>query len=208
MKLLTIFTTIFLICFSTSTPSANIYSWIDENGVTHFTNYSPPPEARIVVKDIEIPRNTDTEPETEQDLIEAKIESNSQLEEGLEKAKALVEGLEDRLIEANRRADEALKKAEAEARDLENRLMEANQRAEEALESAEALEEVAYSAGSDYSSLVYGYSYGYGFKSRYRPAFHHTDTTPTSTINIILPNYLSRSLIPASVISATLANHI
>ena len=58
MKLLAIFSAALFICFCTTTSSANIYSWIDENGITHFTNYSPPPGARIVVKDIPVPQRT------------------------------------------------------------------------------------------------------------------------------------------------------
>ena len=58
MKLLAIFSAALFICFYTTTSSANIYSWIDENGITHFTNYSPPPGARIVVKDIPVPERT------------------------------------------------------------------------------------------------------------------------------------------------------
>jgi hypothetical protein len=38
MKIQTIFTAILFICFCASTSSANIYSWVDENGITHFTN--------------------------------------------------------------------------------------------------------------------------------------------------------------------------
>ena len=64
MKLLTIFGAILFICFSTSTSSADIYSWTDNNGVTHFTNYSPPPGAKLVVKDVPVSHGTVPEKET------------------------------------------------------------------------------------------------------------------------------------------------
>ena len=83
MRFLVIFGAIILICLYTSTASADIYSWVDENGITHFTNYSPPPGSKMVVKDIPIPLNKGPEKETlgredllgegpdiEQDLVE------------------------------------------------------------------------------------------------------------------------------------------
>ena len=97
MKLLTIFSAILFICFCTSTSSANIYSWVDENGITHFTNYSPPPAAKMVVKDIPILHRTVPEkesvekgdllgegPEIEQDLEEDKIQAKRKKAEALE----------------------------------------------------------------------------------------------------------------------------
>jgi len=64
MKLLAIFGAIIFICFYTSTSSADIYSWTDKSGVTHFTNYSPPPRAKLIIKDIPVARSTVPEKET------------------------------------------------------------------------------------------------------------------------------------------------
>ncbi len=38
-----------LVC--ASTLNANIYDWIDEDGVKNFTNFSPPEGAEIFIKD-------------------------------------------------------------------------------------------------------------------------------------------------------------
>ena len=97
MKLLVIFSSIIFFCFLTSTSSADIYSWLDENGITHFTNYSPPSGARLVVKDVPIPRSTlpDREsaekadqlgkrPEIKQDLEEDRIQAKRKKAEAVE----------------------------------------------------------------------------------------------------------------------------
>jgi hypothetical protein len=91
MKLLKIFGAILFICFCASTSSANIYSWVDENGITHFTNYSPPPAAKMVVRDIPVSHSMvpekesvekedllGQEPEIEQDLEEDKIQAKTE----------------------------------------------------------------------------------------------------------------------------------
>ncbi len=91
MKLLTVFSAILFSCFCASTSSANIYSWVDENGITHFTNYSPPPGSKMVVRDIPIPPKTGPEkedlekehllgegPEIEQNLEEDKIQAKTE----------------------------------------------------------------------------------------------------------------------------------
>jgi hypothetical protein len=97
MKLLAIFSAALFICFCATTSSADIYSWTDKSGITHFTNYSPPPGARIVVKDIPVSQRTlpDKEtikkegllgegPEVGRDLGEDKIRSKRKKAEALE----------------------------------------------------------------------------------------------------------------------------
>jgi len=135
-----------VICFWTPNSSADIYSWKDENGIMHFTNYSAPPGARMVVKDVEIPRNTDTEEHIAErtDLLEEQAE---QLDKGLKEVKDLVE-------------------------DLANRLTEANRMAEEVMENAEALEDEPYYSESYYSGGSHRYLYLCGVKWRYRPGFY------------------------------------
>lgn len=98
MNLLKIFSVILFICLCTSTSSANIYSWVDENGITHFTNYSPPPGSKMVVKDVPTPPKTGPEKESgekeglpgqgpaiELDLAEEKIQAKRKKAETLEK---------------------------------------------------------------------------------------------------------------------------
>ena len=97
MKLLTIFSAILSICGCTSMSFANIYSWVGEHGITHFTNYSPPPAAKMVVKDIPVSRTTVPEKESvegedlagegseiEQDLEEVKIQAKRKKTDALE----------------------------------------------------------------------------------------------------------------------------
>lgn len=98
MKLLTISSLILFICLCASTSSADIYSWVDENGITHFTNYSLPPAAKMLLKDIPISQRTVPEkesperedlrgegPEIEIDLEEDKIQAKREKAEVLEK---------------------------------------------------------------------------------------------------------------------------
>jgi hypothetical protein len=99
MKLLAILGAIIFICFYTSTSSADIYSWTDESGITHFTNNSPPPAARLVLKDIPFPRRALPDKESEdkgqllregseikQDLDQAKIQAKRKKAQALEEA--------------------------------------------------------------------------------------------------------------------------
>lgn len=64
MKLLAIFGAIIFVCFYTTRSSADIYSWTDESGITHFTNYSPPPVAKLIIKDMPVARSKVPEKET------------------------------------------------------------------------------------------------------------------------------------------------
>jgi hypothetical protein len=96
MKLLAIFSAALLICICTTTSSAKIYSWVDENGITHFTNYSPPPGARIVVKDIPVSQRTLPDKES--------VEKGDLLGEGPD----LGQDLKEDKILAKRKKDEAL----------------------------------------------------------------------------------------------------
>jgi hypothetical protein len=97
MKLLTACSAILFIFFCATTSSANIYSWVDENGITHFTNYSPPPGAKLAVKDIPNPPSTLPEkdsgqkkdqqgegPKIRQDLEEDRIRDKRKNAEALE----------------------------------------------------------------------------------------------------------------------------
>jgi hypothetical protein len=82
MKSLTILSAILLICFYSSTSSADIYSWTDKSGVTHFTNYSPPPAAKLIIKDVPVSRSTVHEKETvSEDSLAESTEIRADLEE-------------------------------------------------------------------------------------------------------------------------------
>lgn len=187
MKLLKVFSAILFICLWASTPSAHIYSWIDADGVLHFTNHSPPKEAKIVLREpliqsyraadrenVEIEEPEGKQGEKGQDLEKGTTETKPGAEGGLERSEALVEDLEKRLNGANRRAEEALKRAEALGRELENRLREADEKADEAIEEAEVSVEESYSTGlRQYTNVIYLNSHGIGFLPLRRPRFPH-----------------------------------
>jgi hypothetical protein len=88
MKLLAIFGAIIFICFCTSTSSADIYSWVDKSGVTHFTNYSPPPMAKLIIKDAPVSSSMVPEKET---VAEDSLEERTEIRPDLEKDKIQVE---------------------------------------------------------------------------------------------------------------------
>ena len=50
MKPLKIFLLATIGCFFSAFLYADIYEWTDEEGVRHFTNSAPPPEAKIMMK--------------------------------------------------------------------------------------------------------------------------------------------------------------
>jgi hypothetical protein len=117
-----------------SSAYADIYEWTDENGVKHFTNYSPPDRARVIMKTEEVP-----------------------FDETADSARSEMERLE-RLELA--RLEIAEREAELERREAEaaQRLAEANRQAEETLQKAAEMVE-AFNSYSD--SYGRGYSYGY-----------------------------------------------
>jgi hypothetical protein len=78
MKLLIILCPIFFICFFTSMSSADIYSWTDKGGVRHFTNYSPPPMAKLIIKDVPISHSVVPKKET----LAEETETRQEPEEG------------------------------------------------------------------------------------------------------------------------------
>jgi len=55
MKGLKIFLLIAAGCLIAGPLNADIYEWTDENGVKHFTNYTPPDNATILIKFEELP---------------------------------------------------------------------------------------------------------------------------------------------------------
>ena len=55
MKGLKIFCFVTVSCFMAAPLYADIYEWTDQNGVKHFTNYTPPADATILIKTEELP---------------------------------------------------------------------------------------------------------------------------------------------------------
>jgi hypothetical protein len=147
MTVLKIFLCITVGCFVTSSLYADIYEWTDENGVKHYTNYAPPPEANVLIKTEELPYDAAA------DLARREAEREEQLEL-------------TRLEIAERKAELEWREAEAE-----QRLAEAGRQAEETLRKAEKILDEArnerYDSGNfRYSNFSRGF-YPYHFNKRY-----------------------------------------
>ena len=147
MKALKIVLYITMGCFIASSLFADIYEWTDEEGVKHYTNYAPPPEAKILMKTQEVPYDEAAD--------RARMEAER--EERLELA---------RLELAERKAELEWREAQTE-----QRLAEADRQAEETLREAEKILDEA--RNERYDNRNYGYSdyyrgdYPYHYKNRY-----------------------------------------
>ena len=147
MTALKIFLYITVGCFVSAVLYADIYEWTDEDGVKHYTNYAPAPEAKIMIKTEELPHD--------------EAAHRARLEADREELLALA-----RLELAERKAELELREAEAE-----QRLSEADRQAEETLREAEKLLDEARNERNDYGNYRYsnfsrGF-YPYHYKNRY-----------------------------------------
>ena len=135
--------------FVALTARADIYSWTDENGVNHFTNYSPPKQAKLLIKTPEIPYDEDADNQRrENDQLEVARQELAEREAFLLQEQ---QAAERRIAEANARADAALWEAD--------RILQ---------EAETAAEDSSYDRSN-------GYTYGYFPYNRYgySPGFHH-----------------------------------
>jgi len=123
--------------FVALTARADIYSWTDENGVNHFTNYAPPKQAKLLIKTPEIRYDE---------------EADNQRREN------------DRLDVARQELAEREAFLLQEQRAAERRIAEANARADAALWEADRILQEAEAAAEDtnYNSSN-GYVFGSGF---------------------------------------------
>lgn len=147
MTVLKIFVCVTVGCFVAASLYADIYEWIDEDGVKHYTNYAPAPEAKIMMKTEELPHD--------------EAAHRARLEADREAQLALA-----RLELAERKAALELREAEAE-----QRLVEAGRQAEETLREAEKILHEARNDRYDdenfrYSNFSRGF-YPYHYKNRY-----------------------------------------
>ena len=151
MRPMLIFLTSIIFCCVCSTAGADIYAWVDENGIRHYTNYAPPPQAKIIMKTEELPydRQADTE----------RMES-----ERLDQLTAALQAV----------AEKETQLAEMQLA-AEKRIEEANRKAQEALEQAEALLNEAQGGPYGYGGSRYGYyPYGTGYnQSIYNRWYYH-----------------------------------
>lgn len=102
------------------TARADIYSWTDANGVIHFTNYDPPPQADYYMQEHKTEEALESEPTDSaaerKDVLQKQLEeANSKLENALDKVADLTDKVEQTRIEA-RIAAQAARRAEAEAK--------------------------------------------------------------------------------------------
>ena len=90
--------------------SADIYSWVDENGVRHFTNGTPPKHAELLIKSPEITHDE----EADRQRIEEDRLALARAELAEKEAALLQQQLEAerRLAAANARAEAALQQAD------------------------------------------------------------------------------------------------
>jgi len=139
-------------CFVASSLYADIYEWTDKDGVTHYTNYAPPPEARIIMKTEELPYDEAA------DLARLETEREEQLE--LTRLE-----LADREAELERRETEA-----------EQRLAEAGRQAEETLREAEKILNEARNDGYDYGNLRYSNIYRGFYPYHYNNRYYRNET--------------------------------
>ena len=153
MTVLKIFLYIAAGCVFSSSLYADIYKWTDKDGVTHYTNYAPPPEAKIIMKTEEQPYDEAAD--------RARLEAER--EEQLELT---------RLELANREAE--LERREAQA---EQRLADAGRQAEETLREAEKLLNEARNDRYDNGNYGYADFYGSYYPYRYKDRYYYRNET-------------------------------
>ena len=104
MKLLTLFLVIAITCIcSISAAAGKIYTWTDENGISHISEKPPPSNEKIDDVIEYTPRTTDEDRQTQEQRQQFIEQSNVQVE---------ISQAERRAKRTRRRADEARAKAE------------------------------------------------------------------------------------------------
>ena len=143
--------------FTALTARADIYSWTDENGVNHFTNYSPPKQAKLLMKTPEIPYDEEADNQRrENDRLEVARQELAEREAFLLQEQ---QEAERRIAEANARADAALREAD--------RIL---QEAEAAAEDTNYNRPNGYVYGNGYYPY---YRYGHDYRYSHRPGYYH-----------------------------------
>jgi len=140
-------------CLVASSLCADIYKWTDKDGVTHYTNYAPPPEAIIIMKTEEQPYDEAAD--------RARLEAERQ------------ERLELKRLElADREAE--LERREAQT---EQRLADADRQAEETLREAEKILNEARNGRYDYRNYRYADYYGSYYPYHYKDRYYYRNET-------------------------------
>lgn len=170
IKCLAILGCIFLFCALTSPIYGEIYSWTDAKGVLHFTNYHPPPEAKVFIRDIERPLSN---VEVDESL---SVGSENPAMERSENPENVEEKVDD-VIGRMEKFERTLVDTQVQnIITIERELREANRKAEEALAYAEDLEnqirDITYTPTADYDYLRIYRFYPYRYKYRYPYKIH------------------------------------
>ena len=135
MKRLPVYWGLILLCGIVGTANADIYSWVDADGVRHFSNHVPPKTAEAVEISLETPHV----PPTAEERLDA------QKAEILAEATRKIAEMEAEIMERQRAAE----------RNIEAAKQEAAQALAEAEELMQAAEEKSRSA--DKTVVYYGY---------------------------------------------------
>ena len=119
MKGLKIFLLVAAGCLIAGSLQADIYEWTDANGVKHFTNYTPPQDATVLMKTAEVPYDEAA------DLARMEADRQYQLELAKQEIAAREAELEWREAEAERKAAEAERYAQETVREADQYLNDA-----------------------------------------------------------------------------------
>ncbi len=114
MRRMIIFLTSICFCCVYSTAGADIFAWVDENGIRHFSNYAAPPQAKFVMKTEELPydQQADTERMESEPLDQLAAALQAAAEKEIQLA-GMQLAAEKRIEDANRKAQEALEQSES-----------------------------------------------------------------------------------------------
>ena len=155
--------------FAALTARADIYSWTDENGVNHFTNYAPPKHAKLLIKTPEISYDEEADNQRQEaDRLEVARQELADREAFLLQEQ---QAAERRLAEANAKADAALREADEILREAETAAEDANY--DRSNSYAYGYYHKGYYrkyGGSYYKKRPYKYRNGRQYKHRYRPS--------------------------------------
>lgn len=135
---------------------ADIYYWTDVNGVIHFSNHNPPPEAEFFM----VEQSRSDHHRTESETADGDVKSDP---------------LKDQLEEANRKLEKALGKMD----DLTEEVEKSRREARNAADAARQAQEEARIAGETRSerTVVYGVPYRHRPRSPHpKPAYWKHDT--------------------------------
>ena len=159
MRFFIIFGFIFLLCALASPLYGEIYSWTDAKGIMHFTNYNPPFQAKLLIKDVRPPRHEAEDEQPAAELRKIQEDVDEKFDETIRRIEDFERNLED---------------AEILNQSLTRKLIDANQKADAALDYAEELEyNVREAAPLPYSNTLYRNAL-YRFPIRYRYGYSYT----------------------------------